>query len=353
LIFEEKRMTQNKRVFPTGNLMSERNKVPITAPVPLPIVFSQIYGKFTAIDRKLWLMLLHVEWDNLLTKSKVGEWHEIKEQDLIQLFAKYSGSKDLDKIWESGKRLSQTTVEYIKVENDERWEGITSLFHCEYKRKDRREGIFRFMFPAPLIPILLEPGRFARLRIEFLLRLDSKYAITLYQILETVANLRQPFLKASLEEIREWLKVPEDKLKTWAHFYNNALKPAVDEINSNPELSGFTVAHEFVRGGKGGKVIGVNFTVQKTSFRIGFENSLKLSPRARENKTSDSLLPPFRGTKIYEKAKKKAPGLDVYVLEKEWREWVRDKNVEVRNAEALFLHFCEQRATKTRVHLPT
>jgi hypothetical protein len=178
-------------VSTTGNLLEENNKDFATVPVPLPIVFSQIEGAFTAFDRKLWLLLLYLEWDNILTKSKVGEWHEIEESELRALIEKYTGSKDTEQLWDSAKRLTKTTVEYKRVdENDRRWKGITSLFMAEILEKHEREGYFRFMFPPPLIPIIIEPGRFARLRLQFLLKLDSKYAITLYQVLESVANLR-------------------------------------------------------------------------------------------------------------------------------------------------------------------
>lgn len=46
---------------------------------------------------------------------------------------------------------------------------------------------------------------------------------------------------------------------------------------------------------------------------------------------------------VFEKAKAVAPGLDVYSLEREWREWVEDKPAPAKGYEAAFIGFCKQR----------
>jgi Initiator Replication protein len=332
-------------VSTSGDLIDE-SVHPITAPVPLPVVFSQITGPFTAFDRKLWLLLLHLEWDNLMNKSKVGEWHEVEESTLRALVIKYMGARDNERFWDSIKRLTKTHVEYYFTENDERWEASSTLFIGAYKSKQKRDGMVRFMFPPNLVPILLEPGKFARLRVEFMLKLDSKYAVTLYQVLESVANLRNPVIEATVDEIRGWLKVPENKLKTWQNLESKALSPALKEINLNPDLSGISVTHELIRSGKGGKVQRVKFTVQKTPQRVGFEKQITVSKKAKDVARVSNLIPAFNGTSVYSKAKKLAPKLDVYALEIEWREWVSQSDIPVKSPEAHFLAFVKQKAAK-------
>jgi plasmid replication initiation protein len=333
-------------VSTTGDLLDERNTDSVTTPVPLPVVFSQITGPFTAFDRKLWLLLLHLEWDNLMTKSKVGEWHEIEESTLRALVIRYIGARDNERFWDSIKRLTKTHVEYYFTEHDERWEVSSNLFIGAYKSKQKRDGMVRFMFPPNLVPILLEPGKFARLRVEFMLKLDSKYAVTLYQVLESVANLRVPVLEAPVNEIRGWLKVPEGRLTLWGHFYTKALFPALKEINSNPDLSGISVTHELIKSGKGGKVQRVKFTVQKTPQRVGFEKQITVSKKAKEVARVSSLIPAFNGTEIYTKAKKLAPKFEVSFLEREWRDWVIQNDIHVKNPEAHFMAFVKQKAAK-------
>lgn len=50
-------------------------------------------------------------------------------------------------------------------------------------------------------------------------------------------------------------------------------------------------------------------------------------------------------TESYEKAKKVAPGWDVYALEHDWREWVADKE-RPKDPDAAFIGFCKQRFKK-------
>jgi plasmid replication initiation protein len=332
----------------TGDLMSSNNQLPITAPVPLPVVFCQVDGPYNAFDRKLWLLLLHLEFDRLAEKSGNGRWHEIKESELRILIEKYTGSKDIEQLWTSAKRLTKTTVEYRRVDKkDRRWKGISSLFMAEILEKNDRDGYFRFMLPPPLVPIILEPNRFARLRVEFMLKLDSKYAVTLYQILESIVNLKYAVLEATVDEVRSWLKVPEGKLSKWKDFNVKALSPALNEINSNPELSGVYVTNELIRNGKGGKVQKIKFIVRKTDRRIQFEQEIQTAKRSKRASEISRLIPPFNGTEVYNKAKKIAPGLDVHALEDEWREWAFSSDVEVKNPKAHFLAFVKKKVDWT------
>jgi plasmid replication initiation protein len=44
-----------------------------------------------------------------------------------------------------------------------------------------------------------------------------------------------------------------------------------------------------------------------------------------------------------EKARQCAPGWDIYVLEMEWRSWIAEKSIVVKNADQHFLSFCKKR----------
>jgi len=53
---------------------------------------------------------------------------------------------------------------------------------------------------------------------------------------------------------------------------------------------------------------------------------------------------PFLNTSTYEKVKKVAPGHDVYALESEWRQWVKEKGKPMPdNADAAFISFCKKK----------
>lgn len=68
------------------------------------------------------------------------------------------------------------------------------------------------------------------------------------------------------------------------------------------------------------------------------------SPRPAKIPVADSSVIRL-STETYEKAKKVAPGWDVYALEHDWREWIADKE-RPKNPDAAFVGFCKQRFEK-------
>jgi len=84
-----------------------------------------------------------------------------------------------------------------------------------------------------------------------MMKLRSKYAVTLYEILEAYANRENKTCIASMDEVRAWLKVSEDASSygEWKDFRRRVIEPAVSEINKHADDAGFTVAYEGVREG--------------------------------------------------------------------------------------------------------
>ncbi len=71
-------------------------------------------------------------------------------------------------------------------------------------------------------------------------------------------------------------------------------------------------------------------------------------PHLKNNPAPPPLILPAMGGKIllqtstYEKAKKAAPGWDVYELERQWREWIMDKDPP-QNPDGAFIAFCRNK----------
>lgn len=78
------------------------------------------------------------------------------------------------------------------------------------------------------------------------------------------------------------------------------------------------------------------------SFRFE-QNILEVRPKA--GRVEPMVLPSALriSPDAIEAARKLAPGWDVYTLEDEWRSWVTDKEILVREADAHFLSFCRAR----------
>jgi plasmid replication initiation protein len=110
------------------------------------------------------------------------------------------------------------------------------------------------------------------------MRSHSKYAVTLYELLESVVNKNVPELRARVDELRQWLKVPEGKLTRWQDFRRYVLEPAVKQINDNPIGSGFRVRLKLVKEGRAIKW--VVFEVLKTKERQALDTKLQLTVRS-------------------------------------------------------------------------
>jgi hypothetical protein len=306
----------------------------------------KVEGPYTERDRKLWTFLLHAVWDELGEKPI----HELPVAKVNQIFRELGGEHDSKWIWESSKRLARTVVEWEHTEGDTRYNGVSALFGAVVTEEEARaSGILRFNFPPLLIPIIKEPGRFARLRTHFLIGLSGKYAVTLYELLESVANKLDPVLDVSIYALRHWLKVPEKKLMRYQDFRRFVLEPSIEQINTNPLGAGFTVEMKPVK--KKRAVDRMHFHVHKVDQRRTIEDAMQggkhltgVGKKAvTSNRPAGSLFDVLRlSTTDYEKAKAAAPGWDVYYLEREWREWIAKKGNPEKPGPA-FIAFCRKK----------
>jgi hypothetical protein len=317
---------------PTGNPWVRNLDDPATVPIPLPIIIVSVEGPYTEQDRKLWTFLLHAVWEELGEKVI----HAIPVRDINGVFRQLQSRHHTDWIWESAERLTRTTVQWRYIEGDKRYKGISALFGAETEEGNRETGLLRFHFPPLLVPILKDPRRFARLRTHFMIELSGKYAVTLYELLESVVNKDVPVLKASVEELRQWLKVPAGKMARWQDVRRFVLEPALKQINTHPQGAGFRVKMRVQKEGRATKW--VLFEVVKTKERQVMERVLR--DQEKQFDLFDLRLHPD----TYGKAKKAAPGWDVYSLEAEWKAWGPTKDTwPPKDPDAAFIGFCKKR----------
>jgi Initiator Replication protein len=322
---------------PTGDIWEPSKTRPATVPVPLPVVMVRVDGPFTALDRKLWLLMLHNAWDELDSDKP---YHEISVAELLRLFRKY-GRTDLGTrgkikmgkveeeteaaaLWDSVRRLVKTTVEW----EDEDYQGISALVSEALLNKRYREsGKIYYAFGKGLSKQILAPRAFARLRCHVVLALRSKYAVTLYEILEAYVNRRENTLTASIEEFQNWLKVPENAYPDWRELKKRVVTPAVDEINEHAEEGGFFVSYEGIREGK--SFAKIKFTLVKTADRDERDAMLQgKSRRGRAFAASPTQLPgvPYEPTDaVLSQLRTIAPGWDRQALLAQYRQWSKGK----------------------------
>ena len=341
----------------TGDLWKPSKENPTTVPVPLPVVVVRVEGPFTALDRKIWLSLVRHAWDNL---DNPGFIHQLPIADLIGLFRKVSGRRDLGdkgliesgrsteeadaaRFWQSIRRLVKTTIEW----EDSDYMGINSLLGARMDKEVRKAGKLYYSFDPLLVQHVLAPRVWARLNVHVVMKLRSKYAVTLYEILEAYANRDNKVCVASLDEVRSWLKVPEDSSYSgWKDFRRRVIEPAVDEINKHADEAGFVVDYEAIRQGKAFSKL--QFTVTKTDGRA--ERDVLLSRKAAVQKRrmkseagiGDPDNPPMPSGSAIEKFRDRWPGHDPYAVIGSFQDkWRAEGCLVIRSPDGAFLKFAE------------
>jgi len=325
----------------TGNPWEPSGTVPATVPLPNDVIITKIEGPYTERDRKLWAFLVAAVWEDLDT-TRI---HEMRVAKINAVFEQLGGEKTASWIWDSAQRLSKTIVEWECGEDGKRLIGISNMMNAQTAKSLRLSGWLRFEIPALLGEVIKNPCRFSRLRLHFMIGLSGKYAVTLYMLLESVANMNTPVLDVALPQLRQWLKVPEGKLNRWVDIKRRAIEPALKQINENPEAAGFTVSMEEIKEGRA--VDRVRFIVTKSEARLIDEKTYHPEPE----KPSHSPAPSSSSTAYqlpttaYEQARKVAPGWDIYELERQWREWMKGKPVP-KNLSGAFVNFCKAKAKR-------
>lgn len=325
----------------TGNPWEPSSAVPATVPLPNDVIITKVEGPYTERDRKLWAFLVAAIWDDLDTIRI----HEMRVAKINAIFEQLGGDTSSGWIWESARRLSRTIVEWEEGADGSRIkaQGVSNMMNACVSKEARATGWLRFEIPALLGEVIKNPCRFSRLRLHFMIGLSGKYAVTLYMLLESVANMNTPVLDVALPQLRQWLKVPDGKLNEWFDLKRRAIDPAIKQINDNPEAAGFTVTMEEIKESRA--VDRVRFIVTKSENRLLEEKRVYPEPKEGEKNPARPVVPSpsFGGfampTSAYEQARKAAPGWDIYELERQWKEWMRDKPIP-DNPVGAFVNFC-------------
>lgn len=292
----------------------------------------------TLADRRIYNQLIAHAWERI----DQGIEHVINKRELA------GNHNGYDRVGESVERLMAAIVK-VRVVRDgkpaiERVQLLGS--NTEYETPD---GQLRYEFPAKLRRIIRESTIFARLRIEVMFALSSKYALALYEMVQKRGNLTaMTHEEFSLREFRELLGIPKGKLPLWGNLYQRAIAPAVKEVTA---LSDYEVTVEPVKTGR--KVTGVRLLwTRKDSESVHrVWNELqrpRLGRKARLSGTVEKIdlvpaaLPSSGGMSLksdtYEEARRRFKGYDIYHVEQEWRDWSAGKEPP-RNSDAAFLAF--------------
>ena len=204
----------------------------------------------TLQDRRIYNLLIGNAWNTITSKQK----HSISRLELT----KYVESNNQD-IRASLRRLMSAIV-IIKIRNNKNGHPATRQIQLLGTNEvEDRGGVIEYSFPEALVKIIKDTQIFARLHTKVMFELSSKYSLTLYEFLQKRKNLQYISHETlTVEEARALFGVGKNKLKSFGHFNNKALKPALKEVAF---LTEFEVSAEPIRTGRA--VTHLRFSWQK------------------------------------------------------------------------------------------
>ena len=307
----------------------------------------------TLADRRIYNLLLENAWDRIAEPVT----HVVAKSTLR---GSHNGN---DRIGESLERLMAAVVR-VRVERG----GEPAIERVQLLGGNvetlRRDGLLEYEIPARLRAIISHSTVFARIKREVMFALGSKYALTLYEMVQKRANLRwRSSERLSLDALRGVLGVPKGRLTTWSNLNLRAIRPAVDEVNA---LSDVLVEVEPVRTGRRVSHVDLSWRRREAPAgarapsdarapsgagapsRVGVpggagrpdgagqeaDAEAAPAPAARPAPVPSGLRPrpawldregPALRTATYETARLRHPGYDIYHVEGEWRAWAAGK----------------------------
>lgn len=307
----------------------------------------------TLNDRRIYNQLLENAWDaidkpvtHMISKSTLRGSHNSN-----------------DRVGESLERLMSAIVKVAVI-----WDGEPAIERVQLLggnlESGRSDGLLEYEIPARLRKIIRNSQVFARLQREVMFALSSKYALTLYEMVQKRGNLRwKASERFTLEALRGIMGVPKGKLSSWSNLKLRAIDPAVAEVNA---LSDFLVEILPIKTGRAVTHVEMRWWRKDGDASGAADRALQFSKVGRRVKAegrTEELSPiaearprpgwldtrgPALQTATYETARLRHPGYDIYFVESEWREWSARKEP-VKDPDRAYLAFFRSYAERNPI----
>ena len=317
----------------TRTLEQRRTETHIVKPAEL-IDFKEVSGSLTLADRRIYNLLLDNAWDNI----QEPVLHHIRLHELR------SSNQDNSRPRENLQRLMKVVISFEVVEDGIKREVLSQLLGpC--KLDYNPQGLAYYTFPEPIRKAVESSTVFARLRRDLLCQFRSKYALSLYEMVQKRVNLAfKTSEEFTIEEIRKKLGVEKDLYPAYRSLNQKVFIPAVLEVN---KLSDINCYFEPIK--KGIKVVGLRLLWQKKDADQTVKDTnranLKLvnykipeTPKLTSVKRLREL-----NTRECEQLKKTFSGYDIYHFYSEFQDWIETtENETPSNPPAAFTNWLKK-----------
>ena len=311
----------------TRTLQQRQTKAHMVKPAEL-IDIREISEGLTLADRRIYNLLLSNAWDNI----QEPVLHPIRLHELR------SGNPSNDRPRESMRRLMKVVISFDVVEDGIKREVLTQLLGpC--KLDHNPQGLAYYTFPEPIRNALESSTVFARLRRDLLSQFRSKYALSLYEMVQKRANLSfKSGEDFTLEDLRKKLGVEKDRYPIYRDLNARVLKPAVLEVN---EISDLECSIEPIMEGR--RTAGLRLSWRKKSADDAGGNAQAKQPPRKPSpvlrvvgKETGENEPQKAGSRLRalntrecEQLKKTFDGYDIYYFYSEFQDWLEQTGGEI------------------------
>ncbi len=209
----------------TKTLNQRQTETHIVKPAEL-IEIKEISEPLTLADKRTFNMLLANAWDNI----KEPVFHTVRLHELR------GADKDNARPRDSLKRLMRVIIAFDVVEDGIKREVLTHLIG-DCKLDYNQYGLAYYSFSDAMRKMLVASSVFARLRRDLLYQFRSKYALTLYEMLQKRVNLHKTSEDFTIDEIRQKLGVEKGLYTAFFSLNSRVIQPAIMEVNGLSDIA--------------------------------------------------------------------------------------------------------------------
>jgi len=325
----------------TRTLHQRQTEAHIVKPAEL-IDIREISDSLTLSDRRIYNLLIADAWDNI----NQPVLHPIRLHDLR------GTDKDNTRPRDSLRRLMKVVIAFDVVEDGIKREVLSQLLGpC--KLDYNPQGLVYYTFPEPIRAAVESSTMFARLRRDLLCQFRSKYALSLYEMVQKRVNLSfKTSEDFTLDDLRQKLGVEKGLYPAYRSLNQKVILPAKTEVN---EIS--DVFCELLEIKEGRKVVGLRLSWRKKETEETVKNAPAL-PNAKSARVDRPALrvvgneteagpSPNTGkrlrelnTRECEQLKKTFFGYDIYQFYIEFQDWLERTGGEIpKNPAAAFTNW--------------
>lgn len=191
-------------------------------------------GKLTLVQRKLANVLLYAAYDKLLTKRT----HSIPVPIMCAMLG-WEESNRIDYLKESLAALQETRLEFnLREDGGETWESMSMLAYAKIKN-----GVCTYSYIEAMAEKLYDPAMFAMINLQVQRRIDSAYALNLYENCIRYKDTNTGSTgRWTLEFFREIVGATSSYCDDFRLLNRKVIKPAIEKIN---EVSDIVIEVEY------------------------------------------------------------------------------------------------------------